>query len=990
MRKDKYNRREFIKKAGKYSVVFLGSFFTIPQRILSRQVFDKAAIPDVPKTSSDRLRKGNFRAFDDEWYFKRGDAAGAEQIDFDVSNWRKIDIPHDWSIEDLPKGKELPSLTVSDGEWKFKKGNNSGWKNPSFDDQSWKRVRLPDYWDLYSEQDQSGAYGWYRKEIEIPSDLHGRDFLLNIGRIADSDEAFFNGVRIGGTGDFPPKFRYSYYSLNFMKVRVYRVPARLIQKDRNVISVKVYCHNQKGGIYASAPTPRVTGPFSPESPGGGSTGHTMGGIGWYRKEFKLDEEDRDKRVSILFDGIYMNADAWINGHFLGNHPYGYASYEYNLTPYLRSPGQPNVISVRVDNTGRNSRWYSGSGIYRHVTLRVTEGVHFAQWGLYVTTPHITRGEALVEIESAVKNDSHDSKTLELESILYDPRGDEVGRTSSEIVINGNEEIKRTHLIKVKSPLLWAPDSPDLYHARVILIQKGNEIDQLETQAGIRSIKVDAVHGLTINGKPTVLKGGCMHHDNGPLGSKAIDRAEERRVELMKKHGYNAIRTSHNPPSPAFLDACDRLGMLVMDEAFDCWDKGKMPMDYHLYFRQWWRRDIESMIKRDRNHPSVILWSTGNEIPDRVEPAGLDIEKEMISLIRRLDSTRPVTEAINRVRHWSATAQAYRLLDVGGYNYLWEQYADDHKKYPERVMLGTESFPKDALENWRQVEEHPWVIGDFVWTGMDYLGESGLGHSVITGEHATPVSFGMPWPWYGSNCGDIDICGFKKPQSYYRDVVWRQSMLEMAVHSPIPAGEKERLSKWGWPDEHQSWTWPVSVGEKLNVNVYSRYPRVRLELNGKILGEKQVSDDTRLTASFQVPYEPGELRVSGIKDGEVAERKILKTVGNPKAIRLSADRSKIKADRNDLSFVTVEVIDAQGQRVPHAGRVIRFEAGGSGEIAAVGNGSPHDMRSFQAPQCKSFKGRCLVILRPTNTGQGSITLKATADGLEGASVTVTTI
>ena len=986
-----YSRRDFLRSITAVSLGTVGVGLTGIPKLFAEEMPHKATrqtgrfITGPQKTSE----SPNIRPFDQDWRFMRTDVPGAEMSSYDDSGWRVLDLPHDWSIEDLPSKKVLPSLSVTEGEWKFRKGDNAGWKNPSLDDRSWKKVTLPGYWNQYSDSNPSGSYGWYRKEIKIPSNFHGSDFLLNIGRIADTDEAFFNGVRIGGTGDFPPEYRYSYYTLTFVKVRVYRVPAHLVRKDHNVIAVKVYCHNDKGGIYATAPTPRAVGPFSPESPGGGSTGHTLGGVGWYRKEFRLDKADQNKRVSILFEGIYMNADTWVNDHYLGNHPYGYTSYGYDLTPYLRSPGQPNVISIRVDNIGRNSRWYSGSGIYRHVKLLVTEPAHFSQWGLYVTTPQVSDDQAMVEIESTIANDSNTPKILEIESKLYSPHGNQVGQAKSTVTIDGDGEVNGTHLIKVDSPLLWNPDDPNLYTVEVSLIFGGKQIDQLNTTVGIRSIEVDAAHGLRINGTPVLLKGGCMHHCNGPLGSKAIDRAEERRVELMKKHGYNAIRTSHNPPSPAFLDACDRLGMLVMDEGFDCWDKGKMPMDYHLHFKKWWRKDLESMIKRDRNHPSVILWSIGNEIPDRAELSGWDIEKKMVDLVHRLDPTRPVTEAINGVQHWSSTATAYEMLDVGGYNYLWQRYVKDHEKYPNRVMVGTESFPKDAFENWQQVEEHPWVIGDFVWTGMDYLGESGIGHSQITGEHSPPESFGMPWPWYDSNCGDIDICGFKKPQSYYRDVVWRQSKLEMAVHSPIRRGEeKEEISKWGWPDEHQSWNWAGFEGEKLKVRVFTRCEAVRLELNGKIIGRKEVSDDTRLIAEFEVPYEQGELRAIGIENGKEITSKVLKTTGKAYAIRLSPDRSTIKNSRNDLSYVTVEVVDKKGNWVPDAGTMIEFSINGSGELAAVGNGDPSDMMSFHDGQCAVFRGRCLAIVRPRGKS-GSIMLRATAHGLNESTIMIRT-
>ena len=985
MKLKKYSRKDFLRKIGNISAGSLGIWLTGPTKFLKLTDFKKQKFLDIPDRVSKTISNYNTRLFDQDWYFIKGNAPGAEEIGFDVSGWRKLDLPHDWSIEDLTEKNELPSISISKGAWKFKSGDNSAWKNLSYNDQNWKKVTLPQYWNHYSEQHTSGSFGWYRREIDIPDDFNGKDFLLNLGRIADSDEVFFNGVRIGGIGDFPPHFRYSYYELNFVKVRVYRVPVKLVRNDHNVVSVRVYCHNDKGGIYASAPAPKQIGPFSPESPGGGSTGHTMGGTGWYRKTFTLDKADQNKRVAILFEGVYMNADTWINGHYLGNHPYGYTSYGYDLTPHLRSAGQPNVISIRVDNTGRNSRWYSGSGIYRHVKLRIMEDVHFSQWGLYVTTPQVSQEAAMVKIESTIKNDSNTEKILEVESILYNPKSDRIGKAKGEVTIGANSEIKKTNLIKVQSPMLWSPDEPNLYKVEVNILQNGKKIDQKNAHIGIRSIEVDAKNGLRINGKSVLLKGGCMHHCNGPLGSKAIDRAEERRVELMKKHGFNAIRTSHNPPSPAFLDACDRLGMLVMDEAFDCWDKGKMPMDYHLYFKHWWRKDIESMIKRDRNHPSVILWSIGNEIPDRVDLSGLDYEKGIISLVRKLDPTRPITEAINGVYPWSSSASAYKMLDVGGYNYLWEKYEDDHKTFPDRVMVGTESFPKDALENWQQVEKHPWVIGDFVWTGMDYLGESGIGHSQITGPHTPPRSFGKPWPWFDSYCGDIDICGFKKPQSYFRDVVWKQSMLEMAVHSPFPEGQKEEISKWGWPDEHQSWTWDVPKGKKLNVNVYSRYPVIRLELNGKKIGEKKVSSDAKLTAAFEVPYEPGELRALGIKDGRVVKHKVFKTTGKPRALRLTADRSNIQANRNDLSYVTVEIVDAQGERVPNAELPIQFDVSSEGEIAAVGNGKPNDMQSFSNSKCKSFKGRCLVIVRPKGENHGSIHLKATSSGLSPATI-----
>ncbi|NJO68772.1 MAG: hypothetical protein HC830_05365 [Bacteroidetes bacterium] len=339
--------------------------------------------------------------------------------------------------------------------------------------------------------------------------------------------------------------------------------------------------------------------------------------------------------------------------------------------------------------------------------------------------------------------------------------------------------------------------------------------------GIRSIHFDAANGFMLNGKKVLLKGGCMHHDNGFLGSATIDRAEERRVELMKAYGFNAIRTSHNPPSRQFLDACDRVGVLVIDEAFDMWERPKNPQDYHRFFKEWWQKDISSMVMRDRNHPSIIMWSIGNEINERADSSGLIITRKLADEVHRLDPTRPVTAAIcsfwdHKNRPWSATAPAFALLDVGGYNYMWKAYEEDHLLYPDRIMAGTESLPLEAYENWKQVEKNSWVIGDFVWTAMDYMGETGIGNSRL--DNDPDNGFSRTWTWFNAYCGDIDLCGFKKPQLYYRDVIWGNSNIEMMVHAPVPEGRKEIVSMWGWPEEWQNWNWNGSEGKLMQVRV----------------------------------------------------------------------------------------------------------------------------------------------------------------------------
>lgn len=732
------------------------------------------------------------------------------------------------------------------------------------------------------------------------------------------------------------------------------------------------------------------GPFSEDSPGKGSTGNVVGGIGWYRKTFTLDKSSEGKKVQILFDGVYMNSEVWINGQSMGVHPYGYTPFYYDLTPYLKPAGESNLLAVKVNNNGKNSRWYSGSGIYRHVVLQVTDMVHIPIWGISVITPEVNKEKATVKLNIKVSNDMNQVGDLKISTQVISPDGQTVSEGKTTVQPFKEVQFDAEQKFELKNPDLWSPESPKLYQAITEVSFDGKLVDRQTTTFGIRSVEFSAEKGFLLNGEKVLLKGGCMHHDNGPLGSATIDRAEERRVELMKKFGFNAIRTSHNPPSKQFLDACDRLGVLVIDEAFDQWQRPKNPDDYNLYFDKWHQRDLEAMVLRDRNHPSVIIWSIGNEIKERADSSGLLITKNLTNIIKSLDTTRPVTAAIcsfwdNPGKTWEYAQPAFELLDVAGYNYQWREYENDHKKYPNRMMIGTESIAKEAFENWQMVEKYPYVLGDFIWTSMDYLGEAGIGHSLIATPDAKP-QFSPGWPWYNAYCGDIDICGFKKPQSYYRDVVWKISNLELAVHVPIPSGMKEMVSMWGWPDEHQSWNWAGSVGQKLQVNVYSNYPEIRLELNGKVIGTKPVSAETKLTATFEVPYEAGELKAIALKDGKEVETKILKTTGNPAKIRLTADRSELKASRNDLSYVTVEVIDEAGNLVPDAKLPIQFKVEGAGELAAVENGNPTDMKSFRAPQVSSFNGRCLVILRPNGTS-GEIKLKAESDGLEGLEIVV---
>ncbi|MBW8782520.1 MAG: DUF4982 domain-containing protein [Verrucomicrobia bacterium] len=924
-------------------------------------------------------------SFDHDWRFLRADAPGAEAPAFDDSQWRLLDVPHDWSIEDLPQPESaVPELSAVPGPWRFHRGDNAAWNAIELDDHDWQQVMLPDIWEHHSGYKANNVYGWFRRHLEIPAECKGLDFDLLLGRIDDVDEVWLNGTRIGGTGTFPPAF-----ATAWDKERRYRVPASLVHGDgSDVLAVRVFDGKGNGGIYSAGTQTIRVGPFDPAaSQNGQFTAYTVGGIGWYRKHFGATEPG--KQVAVRFDGVYMNPEVWINGHRLGEHPHGYTSFEFDLTPYLNPPGQENVLAVRVRNEGKNSRWYSGSGIYRHVWLVVTDPIHVPTWGLFVTTPEVSKKKALVKIVTEVRNTNPSAEDILVRTQVRDSGGNVVGNAKSSLRIMPGETLSAEQAIGVRAPKLWSPDSPNLYSAEVEVVAAGGPVDAISTQFGIRKIEVDAEHGFLLNGEPLKLKGGCVHHDNGPLGAAAIDRAEERRVELLKANGFNAIRSAHNPPSPAFLDACDRLGMLLIDEVFDQWNipKEGNQQDYHRFFKDWSSRDLAAMVLRDRNHPSIVMWSIGNEIPEQFRDGetGMRLRKEVLAL----DTSRPITQAVctdwgKVFKNWDELSDpAFPHLDVAGYNYLPEKYESDHARHPDRVILTTESLPKDLLQYWSLVEKHPYVIGDFVWSAIDYLGESGVGHNFLSNQKET---WFMAWPWFNAWCGDLDICGFKKPQSLYRDVVWQRSPIEMLVHAPIPAGLTEKLTWWGWPEELQSWTWPGQEGKSLQVSVYSRCERVRLELNGQVVDEQPVSEATRLTASFTLPYAPGQLCALGLINGKVVAKTVLETAGLPSKLKLTADRTNIHADRNDLSYVTVEAVDAAGRRVPNAQIPVHFSVSGAGELAAQGSGTPNEPASFRAPVRKTFQGRCLAILRPT-TGAGDITLRAEAEGLEPATLTI---
>lgn len=747
----------------------------------------------------------------------------------------------------------------------------------------------------------------------------------------------------------------------------------------------------------------IIGPFDKSAIDKGSSGYLVGGIGWYRKNFSIRKEDRNKIAYMQFDGVCMRSDVWLNGKHLGFHPYGYTPFYYDITPYLNPAGQPNVVAVRAKNEGMNSRWYSGSGINRHVRIILADPVHInVSGGIYITTPDVTGDSAMVKVETTIVNSGKSNESIVLRTELLDPSGRVAATAKDNTTGPSGTSIRIIQEIPVNKPSLWSVDEPNLYIAKVSVLINDKVVDDLATPFGIRTIKIDAQTGLTINGKQVELTGGCIHHDNGPLGAVSIDRAEERKIEILKNNGFNAIRTAHCPPSSALLDACDRLGMLVINEIFDTWETAKRNQDYHLYFREWWKRDVESWVKRDRNHPSVIIWSIGNEVREAFDTSGLRIARNLTGEIRRLDQGRLVTECFvdfawirGQKSKWDEIPEHLALFDLIGYNYAYRRYEEDHIKYPDRVMVGTETNPPLALENYELVKRLPYVIGYFVWTATDNLGEAGRGMpqliDIVPDTSKPPAAGGGfnrdAWPVFTNYQGDIDLIGNKKVSSYYQDVVRGKSKVEMFVHRPIPEGKTEVTSNWGFPDELKSWNWAGHEGEKMRIHVYTRSQQVKLELNGRIVGEQDQDQRESITAAFEVPYEAGKLIARCFDNGRETASEILRTTGKPEAVRLIADRTRIKADHNDLSYVRAEIIDPDGNIVPDADDIlVTFQVKGRGEIVGVGSGNPADMSSFQQHRKKAYQGICLAIVRPETT-PGEIYIRAAANGLKPASLTI---
>jgi len=735
-------------------------------------------------------------------------------------------------------------------------------------------------------------------------------------------------------------------------------------------------------------------PFEPNMVAGQDSGYLAGGVGWYRRHLTLTTAEAAKVVRLNFEAIYMDADVWVNGEHLTRRAYGYSAFSLDLTGKVRAGD--NVIAVRARHADPSSRWYAGSGVIRPVTVEVLDRVHLDPDRVFVTTPVATEQRGVVSVTSAVRNRSARSQTIQLVSRVVSGQGATVAEAREDRSIAPGALLETTQAMELSRPRLWSPDAPNLYTLVQDVRIGGVTVDTRRTRFGLRTVTFDARHGLRINGNPLKLRGGNIHHDNYMIGAAGAPDADRRKVALMKAAGYNAIRNAHNPASQATLEAADELGMLVISEAFDAWNKSKRAQDYSRFFAADWARDIDSLVVSGRNHPSVLLWSIGNEIPETGTPQGVETAKRLAARVRMLDPTRPITQAINSDQPLSTTQAA--VLDVAGYNYHAELFTKDHERLPDTPMYTAESLPKDAFPYWRAVETMPWVVGDFVWTAIDYLGESGIGWM---GYSQDWQKLG-PYPWHLAYCGEIDATGRKRPAAYYRQVLWKTGIDPIAAFVRQPEGTEDLPDRhfykitpphldWSLDDVHPSWTWPGQDGKPLEVVVYSEFPEVELFLNGKSLGRKTVRLETEYKAAYKVPYAPGRLLAVGYRDGREAGRWSLQTAGQPVLAEVSVDRAQLSANGEDLAYVTVALVDASGVPV-YAGagdREVRVKVFGAGTLAGLGNGDPRDASSFQSGKRKTFHGRAVAVVR-AGSEAGPITIEVETDGLPARRVQISAV
>lgn len=717
--------------------------------------------------------------------------------------------------------------------------------------------------------------------------------------------------------------------------------------------------------------------FKADAAMGNEGGYLPAGTGWYRKAFNVPKDWAGKSVMLVFDGVYQDSKVYVNGELAGGHFYGYTPFVIDISKHLKQG--KNLVAVRVDNSAqKNCRWYSGSGIYRKVQMVVCNPLHIKPWGVAVATPEVSKERAVVEVKTEVRNDGDAPKSF---CVNVSVASAGVTSESNVVTVNPGETQMVSQAVIVDKPTLWTTDSPYLYEAKVVVKENGKNVDEKTQKFGVRTVEYDAENGLRVNGVPTLIYGGCVHHDDGILGAASYKNAEYRKVRLMKDAGFNLVRTSHNPPSEDFLNACDELGLMVIDEAFDGWVDQKNSNDYHLRFKEESSDDVAAMVLRDRNHPSIICWSIGNEIIERKSISCITTAQRLKNAILKHDATRPVTEALCA---WDPEWEIYdphaAVLDIVGFNYMMFKAKSDHERVPERVMWQTESYPRDAFSNWTMVNDNPYIIGDIVWTAIDYLGESGLGRFFYEGETDGESWMKPQFPWHGAYCGDIDLLGWRKPISHYRELLYRpdRKKLYMAVREPNGYYGNVKETMWSvWPT-WESWNWKGHEGKPVDIEVYSRYDKVRLYLNDKLVGESQTSRNEQFKATFSVPYSAGTLKAVGIDEkGNEMEVQTLTTSGDAVAIRLTADNKNAAA--GDVCFVTAELVDKNGIRVQDAEQELKFEVKGNATLMATGSADLKDIVSYANSTRKTYKGMAMAAVRQNVNGAKNITVVVTGKG-----------
>jgi hypothetical protein len=764
----------------------------------------------------------------------------------------------------------------------------------------------------------------------------------------------------------------------------------------------------------------LAGERSPD--GKGAQAFFPGGSFEYLKEFDVPDAWRDKRVALHFHGAYRDAMVFVNEAFAAQRPSGYSEFFVELDSFLRY-GAKNTLRVEV-RARDDSRWYTGAGIYRDVRLLVTSPVHIAPRGVTVTTPDIDDERAVVETAVSVRNTARSTVTRLVGVRLVAPDGATAAEARVPVTVRPGETVTARVRSYVEGPRRWSTEQPHLYTAEVDLLDGDGVDDDRRIRFGIRTLQLDPRHGLRVNGETVKLRGTCVHHDNGVLGAASFARAEERKVALLKAAGFNAVRAAHSPFPESFLDACDRLGMLVMDEAFDVWADSKSPLDYSLAFPEWWERDLEAMVEKDRNHPSVIMYSLGNEILEVGNPHGAAIGRALAEKVRALDPTRFLTNGINAVvsimpamlaqlaQHRAnaggvnavmagqprimdevvgsqavadATEESFAVLDIAGWNYADVRYLQDLEAFPDRIVVGTETFPNAIASNWKLVSDYPRLIGDFTWTGMDYLGEVGIGRLQYEDE---AYSFEASYPWITAWCGDLDITGFRRPASYYREIVFGlRTDPYIAVNRPENHARTAVRGRWSWSDSIASWTWDSEPGAPVRVEVYADADEVELLLNGVSVGRALTGSDLPLIAHFDTQYHPGELTAVAYRGGVETGRTSLVTAGTP-SLAASADRETVTADHGDLVFVELELRDERGVLNTACDREVTVIVEGAGTLLALGSARPATLERYDAGRHTTFDGRALAVVRPTGTGEIRIT--ACATGLDDAVTRVTAV